>query len=194
MSGTFIVLEGPDGSGTTTLSRMLAEKLISDGKEAVLTKEPTDGVYGKKLREDLSNKNRMPPKDFQKIFCDDRAEHLESIVNPALNDGKFVVSDRYYHSTFIYGSAEGVPMEELEEMNKEFPAPGLTIFALPPFEVCKERIHKRESRDAYEQDDFMRKVYEGYKKYSDEHQDIVVVDTSKSPEENIDEIVHHLNS
>ena len=191
MPNLFIVLEGPDGSGTTTLSRLLSEKLKDDGKEVVLTKEPTDGVHGKRLREDLGSENRMPPEDFQQIFCDDRREHLDGVINPALNDGKIVVSDRYYHSTFVYGEAEGVDRKILEKMNEEFRKPDLVIFTLPPFEVCRERIHRREMRDAYEQDEFMKKVYEGYERYAEEHPEVIKIDTSKSPEKCLEEIIQH---
>src|SRR3989344_1301036 len=104
MRGIFIVFEGPDGTGTTFHSEVLAERLRKAGKRAViLTREQTDGACGKKVRMILTDGIYTDPADLQKCFCDDRAEHVEHVINPALRSGKIVITDRYVTSTLIYG-------------------------------------------------------------------------------------------
>lgn len=182
MRGRFIVLEGPDGSGTTTHTALLAKNLQEKGVDVFLTKEPTDGPIGLFIRQQLSL-GTMPSDALQMLFSADRAWHLASEVLPALEMGKTVISDRYMLSTLLYGEALGLDRDWLEIMNKKFIKPDYVILALPSFEVCMQRLNKRSTKDMLEsQDDLQRRVYDGYASFARTHT-LPVLDTSGSPEE-----------
>src|SRR3989344_5388360 len=188
--GLFIVFEGPDGAGTTTHAKLLAERLRKEGKEVVLTAEPTEGKFGKEIREALTLKGAPrgapTPKEIQQLFCSDRAEHVMKVIQPALHAGKIVISDRYIPSTLVYGEAQDLPLEWLQSLNKNFIQQDVIFLLLPPFEVCWSRVAKRAERDLFEQEKFQRKVYEGYRKFAEEYPEVMVIDTAKSKEESAD--------
>ena len=198
--GLFIVFEGPDGAGTTTHARLLEERLQREGRGVLFTAEPTEGQYGKKIREALKGapssftkasedrRGAPTPEELQQIFCVDRAEHVVTVIEPALQAGKVVVCDRYIPSTLVYGEVSGVSQALLEEWNAEFPAPDLLFLLLPPFEAAWERVRVRGVRDVFEQEQFQRKVYEGYKRYALRYLKATVINTSRSEEESAGEI------
>lgn len=177
MSGTFIVLEGPDGSGTTTHSALLAETLRAKGEDVVLTAEPTSSPIGKFIREQLKAKTIESPSALQLLFCADRAWHIENVIKPALAAGKTVISDRYVISTLIYGEALGLDPDWLVRVNTPFLEPDIMIIALPPLHVCLERIMKRKQLDVFENTRFQKLVYDLYEKAGAEDDATIVIDT-----------------
>lgn len=181
MSGRFIVLEGPDGSGTTMHTSLLAERLRTSGATVLQTCEPTPGPIGLFIREHLK-KQTLPSDALQLLFTADRAWHLAQDVLPALEQGSTVISDRYWLSTVVYAEALGLNASGLEQMNKTFKEPDAQIVLLPPFEVCLERLGKRAERDILETDSIQKRVYDGYVKYCDIY-GIPVIDSSGSVEE-----------
>jgi dTMP kinase len=188
MQGTFIVLEGPDGAGTTKHSKLLADRLTRAGSEVILTFEPTDGPVGSAIRKDLHAHVPLKSAELQKRFCSDRAWHVEHVIAPALARGTVVISDRYADSTIAYGIALGLDRTMLEEMNKDFPKPDFLLYLLPPFAVLQERMRKRESTDDLEKAELQKKVYENYRLLAKENPKVIVVDTSGKPEEVAEEI------
>ncbi len=183
MPGTFIVLEGPDGSGTTTHSKILAEKLQSEGVDVLLTAEPTNSAIGKFIREQLKAKNIPSASALQLLFCADRAAHIETVIKPALAEGKTVISDRYVISTLVYGEALGLDPEWLLSVNTPFVEPDVIMIALPDFRVCTDRVMKRRQLEVFENMPFMRKVYDLYERALLDDATIKKIDTSKSLEE-----------
>ncbi len=179
-NGVFIVLEGPDGAGTTRHSEWLAENLSRAGHDVLLTSEPTNDPIGKQIRAKLKSDTKLEPAEIQELFVKDRAHHVEHIILPALAEGKIVITDRYALSTIIYGTAQGLDEAWLRELNKDFPTPALTIITLPPFEVCRERVLGREQRDQMEEDSLQRKVYSLY--VAVDEPNTFFVDTSKEKE------------
>jgi len=175
--GTFIVLEGPDGSGTTTHARLLAEKLKSEGHDVLLTAEPTNSPIGLFIREQLQAESVSSPSALQLLFCADRAAHNEEVIRPALAAGKTVISDRYVISTLVYGEALGLDPEWLLQVNTPFVEPDVMIVALPPLSVCLERINMRKQLDVFENSAFQTKIYDLYEKMGDDPE-VKVVDTS----------------
>ena len=167
MTGHFIVFEGPDGSGTSKHSQLLADRMQKEGYNVLLTTEPTEGVIGQEIRSLLNSDNMPPPDAVQLLFTADRAQHVKEIVNPALESGKTVISDRYALSTFIYGVALGLDEQWLKDLNRKFPEPDLTIVTLPSLETCIERIGKRETTDQFENALFQKQIYEGYRGIED---------------------------
>lgn len=179
MKTLFIVFEGPDGAGTTTHARLLAERLKEEGKDVLLTAEPTDGPVGQQIRSHLKSNDAITPMELQKLFVEDRAWHLEHIILPALKRETIVICDRYIPSTLIYGSSLGLPLRPLQELNKKFIQPDVTIFTLPPFETCWARVAKRPERDTFEREELQRKIYDAYVNMAKENPKIHVIDTSK---------------
>ncbi|MFA6039111.1 MAG: dTMP kinase [Candidatus Peribacteraceae bacterium] len=177
MTGTFIVIDGPDASGSTLHARLLAERLRKEGREVLVTAEPTEGPVGLWIRELLKEK-KVPSSTLQILFTADRAWHVEQVILPALREGKTVISDRYSHSTVAYGMALGLDSDWLKEMNRSFPKPDATVFTLPPIRTCMERLSRREKQDFLEQRDLQEGVHAAYRKIAEQDPAIVVVDTS----------------
>src|SRR5919197_4299027 len=132
--GRFIVLEGLDGSGTTTQLERLAEALRAEGHRVRVTREPSDGPIGLQIRLALTGRLRLahPPGPLTEdtlalLFAADRLDHLAAVVEPALERGELVVCDRYVLSSLAYqGSA--LPMDWVEQINARARAPDLTLF------------------------------------------------------------------
>lgn len=181
MSGHFIVFDGPDGSGTTRQCAFLVDRLRKTHKNVLLTAEPTESAIGQEIREMLHRDTMPSPDAIQLLFCADRANHVSTVIEPALRKGQIIVSDRYALSTIVYGAAQGVDSEWLESINAKFPKPDLTFITLPPFDVCIERLESRKTRDQFEMVNFQRRVYESYKSIEDPR--VVFVDTSGSKED-----------
>ena len=176
MPGQFIVIEGPDGAGTTTHSNLLAEALRREGKDVILTAEPTHGPIGQGIRE-LLKVGGVNGTALQLLFCADRADHQDAIKE-ALAAGKIIICDRYIPSTLAYGSALGLDVAWLKDINKKFVQPTKTILLLPPLQVCYERLSKRASVDMLEHDTLRDAVYGAYKMLAEGDSTISVVDTS----------------
>jgi dTMP kinase len=189
MSGLTIVLEGPDGSGTTSHAGRLANMLRESGKNVLLTNEPTSGPIGSFVRVQLSAKAGIPPSALQLLFCADRAMHHEKTVRPALERGEIVLSDRSFYSTLAYGEALGLDVSWLERVNEPFVKPDLLILALPPLAVCLERLHGRAQLDMMEEDSLQARVHKAYSGMAERHPEWFVVDTSSS----MDETAHVLS-
>ena len=188
MAGTFLVLDGPDGSGTTKHSRLLADRLALEGVNVVLTAEPTPGPIGSFVRQLLREHAPLPSSAMQLLFCADRAAHVEQEILPALAAGKTVVCDRYAASTVAYGEALGVDPVWLGELNNKFVRPNRSIFLLPPLEICLERLGRRDAADAYENEELQRKVHAAYRRLAAENPDIAVIDSAGSIEETAERI------
>lgn len=188
MRGKFIVLDGPDGAGTTTHSTLLADLLKKQGHDVLLTTEPSDGPIGQWIRKQLIADAPLTPTALQLLFCADRAWHLEAVIEPALRQGTVVVCDRYAPSTLVYAQAQGVPVQMLKMLNDNFLQPDCMIFTLPPVEVSVGRIEARGEKDLFEGRELQKKIHEGYSKLAAENPTIRIVDTSKDKKESADEI------
>jgi dTMP kinase len=176
MNGCFIVIEGPDGSGTTTHAALLAQRLRDDGFDVLETAEPSNGAIGTFIRGEL-HRGAIPSDALQMLFSADRAWHVAETILPALNKGKIIVCDRYIASTLIYGEALDLDQSWLESMNKNFIQPSIELLALPSFEVCAERLGLRKTKDMLEGRTLQKKVYDGYVSYAKQHSVVSIVDT-----------------
>ncbi len=144
--GVLIVFEGIDGSGKTSLCQEVYAwlKEIFGKEKVILSQEPTEGPYGKKLREILEKRLEVSPERILELFLKDREEHVKGVILPALKEEKIVLLDRYYISTLVYQSLQGLPLKELFIRNETFcPLPDLVIYVdISPDEALK-RIQKR---------------------------------------------------
>jgi len=175
--GKFIVIEGLDGSGKSSQVELAVNFLKEQGKEVIVTKEPTmDSEYGLQIRRVLKGEITKEPLELQKLYVDDRREHLKNKVIPALGKGKYVVSSRYYFSTFAYGGSEGLDVNMLIEMNKEFLVPDLAIIIDSSPENCIQRIEKRgEGIDYFEKIEKLKRINEFYKKMPGMFEHVILV-------------------
>ena len=147
----FIVMEGLDGAGTTTQVVELVRALEAAGQPATRTHEPTDGAVGRLIRATLRDQpDAADRRTLPWMFAADRADHLHRVVEPALADGRWVVSDRYLHSSLAYQSLE-LPLEQVFALNRAFRVPDLTLFIHVPVQVGLDRIEARgATRELYE--------------------------------------------
>lgn len=143
--GGFIVVEGLDGAGTTTQVHLLSSHLRSLGFETWPTREPSGGIVGTALREVIEGREEMTPESLALGFAADRLHHMyrPGGIEAMLNDGVWVISDRYVLSALAYQAAQGVDFDWLVQLNKYAPIPDVTVFVDTPMGVCLERIHKR---------------------------------------------------
>ncbi len=125
--GFLLVIEGIDGAGKSTLQRELADWCQQRGFEVACSREPTDGTYGRKLRESART-GRLAPDAELELFLQDRAEHVKGLITPSLERGAVVILDRYYFSTAAYQGARGLDPEAIIAANEAFaPIPDLVL-------------------------------------------------------------------
>lgn len=184
-----IVFEGLDGSGSTTQSRLLAQRFEKKGVPVLLTKEPTDTPpIGKMIREVLQHKWTIGSESLQLLFTADRAEHINNVIQPALKNNQVVISDRYIMSSIAYGGIDS-DIAWLKKLNENFIRPDITfLFKLKP-EKCIERIIGRGSEfELFEKTEKLEKIWTNYEKISNEFNNIHLIDAEKSIEEISEEI------
>jgi len=159
--GRLVVFEGVDGSGKSTQLRMLAEHLAASGVAHVVTKEPTDGTWGRKIRAMARSGELVAREEELRWFLEDRREHVEQVLRPGVDAGKIVLSDRYYLSTVAYQGARGFdPILLLAELEAEFPAPDLAlIFEVDPVAgLARVRARGGIAEPAFEEAEFLARV------------------------------------
>jgi dTMP kinase len=167
--GLFIVIEGIDGTGKSSQARRLGEWFVSQGREVVLSREPTDGPWGKKLRESAAT-GRLSPEEELQYFLNDRRQHVEEKIAPALAAGKVVILDRYYFSTMAYQGARGFDPTEIRRMNEEFaPVPDLLLILDLDVDTAHARIgHRGDSTNEFEKHDSLTRCREIFLSLKDE--------------------------
>ncbi len=156
--GIFVAFEGPDGSGKSSAVLGVEKLLLAEGVPHLLTSEPTKkSDAGLKARERSKSALVHDPRETQGLFVEDRRHHLEFEIEPALAEGKMVLSDRYRHSTVVYGTFEGIPTEELVQMNNSFRTPDLTIVIIASPETCIARLQNgRQTVERFEREEAVR--------------------------------------
>lgn len=182
--GKFIVIEGLDGSGSSTQIFRIADFLKENGKKIHITKEPTNNLIGGLIRGQLSGDWKSSPECLQLLFAADRAHHLEKEIIPLLKKGITVISDRYFFSTVAFGSAEIKDRKWLININDRFIFPDLTILIKVSPEICVKRM--RESRfkvELFEERKKLEKTWKGYEKLAKEFDNIKIIDGEKSIQE-----------
>ena len=160
-SGRLIVFEGVDGSGKSTQVRLLAEALRESHIAHVVTKEPTDGVWGRKIRAMARSGELVAPEEELRWFLEDRREHVAEVLRPGIEAGQIVLSDRYTLSTVAYQGARGLdPQQLLAQAEAEFPLPDLAlIFELDPDAgLARVRARGDAAEPAFEEAAFLARV------------------------------------
>ena len=158
--GTFICIEGLDGSGKTTQAKLLAKKL-GKSHSAIYTAEPSRGKIGAFIRERcLYGEKRLSSVIEALLFAADRIEHVETEVLPALHQGKLVISDRYLYSSIAYQGAAGLSIEWIEKINEHALRPDLAVFIDVAPKTAIHRLKPNKSlMENMETQQKVRKIY-----------------------------------
>ncbi|MGJ8725147.1 MAG: dTMP kinase [Roseibacillus sp.] len=190
--GSLIIFEGIDGTGKSTQLQLLAKVLEEQGEVVVTSREPTTGPFGQKLRASMSE-GRLSPKEELALFHDDRRDHVEHLILPALAAGKVVLLDRYYFSTMAYQGARGFDPKKIREENESFaPIPDHVFLLEVPVEVALERIGDRDgSGNTFEQEENLCACDAIFKSIDEPY--IHRVDANQAPEAIHTDILAHLN-
>lgn len=165
--GKFITLEGVDGAGKSTHLDFLADKIRARGVELVVTREPGGTVLGEKLRQLLLNEAMQPDTELLLMYAA-RAEHVATVIKPALAKGTWVLSDRFHDASFAYQcGGRGIDVNRLLDLEEwvlgDF-KPDLTLlFDVAPKIAARRRAQARVA-DRFEQEQaaFFTRVREAY--------------------------------
>ena len=171
MKGMFVVVEGPEGAGKSTLSRWLAAQLLADGRRVLTVRQPGGTPVAEAARKlALNSKHEITPAAELFLFLAARADLVDRVVRPALDDGRIVLADRYDLSTLAYQVAgRGLPRAEVEAALRLATGglvPDLTLVLDVPVHVGRARQRRaRKERDRFEgQDDaFHERVRQAYR-------------------------------
>ena len=187
----FIAFEGIDGSGKSTHSKLLAQKLESLGKGVHRTFEPTDSEIGTMIRNIITGKKQADPRTLAGLFVADRLNHILNKENGMLdfiNQGKHVITDRYYFSSYAYHSLD-MDMDWViaaNSLSASILKPDVHFFIDVDPDVCMKRIEaNREGLDLFESLEKLKAIRENYirafAKLKHE-ENIVVIDGNRSIE------------
>lgn len=197
MKGKFVVLEGGDGSGKSTLVSRLKEEATHRGKDILFTREPGGTELGEGIRHLLLDGKYRPCDEAEALlYAAARAQHVKEVIRPALEAGSTVFCERYILSSLAYqGYGRGLLVEDVAAINAFAVgglAPDRVIFVDVPPEEAMKRISKREKgADRLEEagDAFHQRVYEGYLSLLE---DATIIDGTLSPEKLFEEVVRCL--
>jgi dTMP kinase len=204
----FITFEGIEGCGKTTQVRRFVKRLKRLGIPLITTLEPGGTRIGRDIRKillDPRNKNLSPFAELI-LYAADRAQHVEEVIKPALDEGKWVVCDRFLDATVVYqGIARGQDMELIRILNEKATRgirPHITYLLDCPVDMGLDRALKRneaesqKGQDRFEREalDFHKAVREGYLALARENQNRFVVIDATLPEDEVEvEIFQHMN-
>lgn len=204
MKGKFITLEGPDGSGKTTVSKIVVEQLQMEGYKVLLTREPGGIDIAEQIRKIILDTNNitMDARTEALLYAAARRQHLVEKVAPALNDGYIVICDRFVDSSLVYqGVGRKIGIEEVYQINQFAIGnikPDATIFFELPYEVGLARINNGErvaDRLDLESDDFHKDVYNGYMTICEKYAErITKIDASKTIDEVVAQVINVIKS
>jgi len=211
--GLFITFEGLEGCGKTTQARMLYNLLNIERKiPAIFTKEPGGTKIGQKIRKILLDQKNieMDYKTEMLLFLASRAENVRLVIAPALENGKIVISDRFYDSTTAYqGYGRGIDLKIIKKFNTLVVGdtiPDITFFLdIEPFEGLKRSTAFSNSHEIRFEKEFinnkiiegklfLNRVRDGYYMLSQEEKErIKIIDANRSKEEIFKEIIEIVN-
>jgi dTMP kinase len=191
----FITFEGGDGTGKSTQVRLLTQWLTEQGRAVVTTREPGGTEVGTALREIvLHHRGEVDPRAEALLYAADRAQHIGTLVRPALERGDVVVQDRYIDSSVAYqGAGRVLDAAEIKRISLWATGdliPDLTVLLDLPGDVARARLAKEQKtfdRLENEHDDFHERVRDGFLQLAaDEPDRFLVVDATQE----IDQIAH----
>lgn len=201
MKGIFIALEGPDGSGKSTVVKGIREYFKDKTMDIVETREPGGTTIGEAIRRILlDNRNsNMFPETEALLYAAARGQHVKEKIIPAIESGKVVLCDRFILSSLAYqGIGRDLGIEEVRMIN-DFAIngirPDLTLFFHVDPETTLSRKTRKRKGDRLETEgiEFHRKVYNGYLEILERYSDnIKIIDATKSKEEVLEQSICYI--
>lgn len=202
IDGKLIVFEGGDGVGKTTIIRLLEAYLSENNIKTLVTREPGGTKGAEALRKLLKEENGFDWDGISEtlLLYAGRHDHIEKTLKPALKEGKIILCDRFYDSTFIYqGIARQVPLSFIKKIQKavvgEFKPYRTYVFHVSR----EERIARMETRKNLENDRFDRlshdlhdKMSSAYQALANENQGYRLIDAGQTPQKILEEIIADL--
>jgi len=186
--GILIVFEGIDGSGKTTQAKSLLDKLRMKGIDAVYFQEPTQGKWGRIIKEKALLPDSLTPQEEVDLFQKDRKQNVEKNLKPSLKERKVVILDRYYFSTIAYQGAKGIDPGWIRRINEKFAVKPDIIFILDiEAKNGLQRIEDRKKKDRlFEREEYLVKVREMFRGFKGK--DFIHIDGAKPKEKISQEI------
>ena len=197
--GLFITFEGIDGCGKTTQIELLKNSLEKQGENVLLTREPGAKGLGEKLREILLNYEGDVSSNCESfLFLADRAQHIDTIIKPAIEKGIIVICDRHTDSTVAYqGYGRGLDLKQIHYLNNIATSgikPDLTFILDIDVETSLERIGNARDRMESAGIEFFNRVRNGYIEISKQEPKRVKLINGKDSIENIhNQIITYIN-
>ena len=201
--GKFIVFEGIDGCGKTTQLELVADYLETRGIEVIRTREPGGDEIAEKIRRIIldPDNTKLCSKSEVLLYLASRAQHVFTLIKPAVESGKTVLCDRFDLATFAYqGYGRGFEVERLKEFNKfaaDSISPDLTLIFDISVEEARSRMERSgKTADRMEQSakDFFQRVRHGFLDLSKESKGSVVVDASYDLDKVFEVVSGHINA
>ena len=181
MIGVLVNLEGIDGCGKSTQSKLLQEKLEEEGEKVIILKEPTKRPHGQKLWDMLHGKRKATNEEILELFVLDRKQHVGEKIQPALDDERVVLMDRYYYSSMAYQVAGGIDVEEIREKHAFAPKPDIVLIFDLPVSIALERVKGHSDADEFEKEEHLEKVRVAYLDLKNDPL-VRIVDATRTPE------------
>lgn len=186
--GLLIAVEGIDGSGKTTQTKLLKKRLKKEGFETKIVKEPTDGEFGKKIKDILKEEIKVTQEKLLDLFVKDRKENVRKNIFPSLQEGKVVIADRYFISTLAYQKESNKSFKQLMKMHRFAPIPDLTVILDVKPKVAMKRLSGKSSvRDKFEKDmKLLKKARMNYRRipeFLENKARVLIVDGERPPNE-----------
>lgn len=191
----FVVFEGLDGAGTTTQLNILSDWLKNINIPCETTKEPTNGPIGAIIRQVIDKRTEMDATALALAFASDRLDHLKNPANGiehSLDEGAWVLCDRYLFSSLAYQTAAGIDTDWLIDINKHARTPDVTIFIDTDPGVCVDRINRRSTHDElYHDENHLRQTLRVYRRIVASQKltgKLIAIDGNQKPDTVFDQI------
>lgn len=197
--GILIALEGIDGSGKSTLAQSLYDKLKIE-YSALLTRQPGATELGNKIRSLVHNRSSAyNPKAEFLLFAADRAQHAFEIINPALQEKKIIISDRFSDSSLAYqGYGRGLDIDLISTINSwtlENIKPDITIYINLDYKTCLERIKSRNIEQTFfeiEPGEYFKKIIDGFEAIYKNRENLLILDGKLSQKELLEQALFYI--
>jgi len=191
--GFFVAIDGPNGVGKTTLLEEIEKIIKSKNIQLYKTKEPTNSILGKFIREISEEINGDT---LACLVSADRYEHLKNEIIPELKKGKIVITDRYILSSLILQVIDGVKENFILNLNSQIIKPDLQLAIFADEKVIQERLDQRETLTRFEKNNQSKKelvnMKKGIEKLKELNIEILCMDNSKNLKDNATKIADYI--